>query len=355
MDRIRGLPRRRFARARGRASVLPPARAEARSSGSGLTAFQPDIGVPGCVKRMPSWQSRLQALGVRLLVRRRNWGDEQRLTRRARSMFGAPPLYRPMVSRGVQRERCLAAGVQGEWLVPPAPLRGVILYVHGGGFVSCSAATHRPIAAALGRLTSRRTLSIDYRLAPEHRYPAGLNDVLAVCDWLRRSGAPGERLALAGDSAGGNLILSAAMRLRDRGEPPPACIVAFSPWTDLTGSGPSARANDGRDAMFRFENLADFAQVYLGPSSGALREASPLFGNVAGLPPVLFHVGSTELLLDDSRRMHEAIRAAGGMSQLAVFEGATHGWQMLVPFVPEATGSLRAAASFVSSFLETDG
>jgi acetyl esterase/lipase len=121
--------------------------------------------------------------------------------------------------------------------VPRAALPGVVLYVHGGGFVSCSAATHRPITAALARLTARTVFSVDYRLAPEHRFPAAVEDVFAAYEWLLAAAGPNQRIALAGDSAGGNLVLGLSVRLRDQRRPAPACVVAFSPWTDHASSG----------------------------------------------------------------------------------------------------------------------
>lgn len=300
---------------------------------------------------MPSWQARLHNHLVRLIVRRRSWGDEEELTRRARWLFGTLPMTRPFAAHGVRCQRTRAGNVRGEWLIPPSPRPGVVLYVHGGGFVSCSAASHRPLAAALARLSARRVFSVDYRLAPEYRFPTPLEDVVSACEWLLASAAPEERLALAGDSAGGNLALSATIRLRDRGGAAPACVVAFSPWTDLAGTGASARFNDGRDVMFRYDNLAAFAKVYLGGASAEDPDASPLHARLSGLPPVLLHVGSTELLLDDARRVHESIRRAGGTSDLKVFDEVAHGWQLLVPLVPEATASLTDAASFIASHL----
>jgi acetyl esterase/lipase len=193
--------------------------------------------------------------------------------------------------------------------------------------------------------------SLDYRLAPEHRFPAALEDVLAAYAWLVEDGAPAERVVLAGDSAGGNLVILAAMRLRDLRQPTPAGLIALSPWTDLVGTGLSARANDGRDAMFHYENLAEFAQVYLGRDPRHVPEASPVSRDLSGLPAILLHVGSEELLLDDARRIHETVQRSGGVSRLSIYDGVAHGWQMLIPFVPEATASLREAAAFAAEQL----
>jgi epsilon-lactone hydrolase len=301
---------------------------------------------------MPSWQARLHNVGVRAIVRRRSWGDERSLTRRARLLFGAPPGYRSLAARGVRHLRVHGGPVRGEWLIPDHPSAGILLYVHGGGFVSCSAASHRPITAALARFTSRRVFSLDYRLAPEHRFPAAPDDVLGAYEWLM-SEAPNERIALAGDSAGANLVIGLAVRLRDLRRPSPACVVAFSPWTDLAASGASARQNDGHDVMFHYENLAEFAAVYLGDVAADRSDVSPVFASLAGLPPVLLHVGSTEILLDDARCVDEAIRHAGGSSQLTVFDDVAHCWQMLVPLLPEASASLKSAASFITSHLSS--
>jgi acetyl esterase/lipase len=230
-----------------------------------------------------------------------------------------------------------------------------VLYVHGGGYVSCSPATHRPVTAALARLTGRRVLSVDYRLAPEHRYPAALDDVVAAYRWLLASGVPAASVAVAGDSAGGGLALALAARARAEGLPAPACVVAFSPWTDLAGTGASVTANDGRCAMFRPENVAQFAAAYLGGASPHDPGASPLRADPAGFPPTLLQVGSTELLLDDARAMHERLVAAGRESRLEVYPEMMHGWQLLVGLVPEAGAALRGAARFIAAHLGRAG
>jgi epsilon-lactone hydrolase len=304
---------------------------------------------------MSSWQARVFARAIRATLRRRDWGDEAALARRARRVLGAPAVYGQLSALGLRRTTESSAGVHGEWLVPPTPCSGIVFYVHGGGFVSCSATTHRPIAAALARLTRRRVLSIDYRLAPEARLPAAHDDVAKAFEWLCRSGISSSHIAVVGDSAGGNLVLSLAIRRRDEGLSAPACVVAFSPWTDLAGRSPSVRTNDGRCAMFRSENIAAFAAVALGRDASADSPCvSPAYASLHDLPPVLLHVGSTELLLDDSRRVYDGIRERGGECQIHVYDDVPHCWQMLVPFVPEAGASLRDAASFISSCLETN-
>jgi acetyl esterase/lipase len=237
--------------------------------------------------------------------------------------------------------------VRGEWVAPKRFDEGVILYLHGGGYVSCSPATHRPITAALARLTRMRVFSLDYRVAPEHRYPAALDDAVAAYQWLLGQGLPASAISVGGDSAGGGLVLGLLLRARDKGLPLPACGVCFSAWTDLAGTGASVRLNDGRCDMFRTENIAEFAGAYLGSNSPFDLYASPAHADLNGLPPLLLQVGSTELLLDDTRRVHNKIQETGGVSKLEIYDDVFHCWQMLDGIVPEARVALRQAAAFI--------
>ncbi len=322
---------------------------------------------------MPSWQARLFDRYVRLRIRRRDWGEDRALARRARRLLGAPPVYRRLVLWGLRHKPVRVAvpqrvegvpgipgvsAVRGEWILvpaatPPSPgvTPGVLLYVHGGGYVSCSSATHRPITTALARRVSCRVFSADYRRAPEARFPAALEDVLAVYHWLLTEGAPGAPIAVAGESAGGSLVLALALHARSAGWPAPVCVAALSPWTDLAGTGASLHTNNGRCAMFHPENIPAFASVYLGGAPAEDPRASPLYADLRGLPPVLLQVGSTELLLDDARRMHERILAAGGASRLTIYEDVVHGWQLLTPLVPEARAAVQEVADFLRGHL----
>lgn len=296
---------------------------------------------------MTSWQARCLNTGVRMLIRRKHWGAEHEVARRARRLFGSPSMFQWIRTRGLRVEPVLDGDVKGEWLVPEDAGAGVILYIHGGGYVACSAATHRPITAALARFCNLRVFSLNYRLAPEHRFPAALDDAVAAYRWLLEQGIPAGSLALAGDSAGGGLVLATLLRVRDAVMPSPACAVCFSPWTDLAGKGESVRTNDGRCAMFHKENFNEFASVYLGDESPMTPYASPVYANLGGLPPIYLQVSSTELLLDDATRVHRKIMEAGGTSELEVFDDVAHCWQMLDGLVPEAGTALRQAAAFI--------
>lgn len=301
---------------------------------------------------MPSLQARgINAL-IKVFLRRRRWGrDEHELVRRARRRLGAPKIFQWYKTLGLEVRTIKENGVWGEWLTPPgagaaAAEDGTIFYIHGGGYVSCSASTHRPITSTLARLSRFPVFSLNYRRAPEYRYPSALDDAVAAYRWLLGRGVEPCKIALAGDSAGGGLVLGTLLRARDAGLPLPACAVLFSPWTDMTGESETVRSNDGRCALFRPENIEEFGKAYLGDAPADEPYVSLVFADLGGLPPMLLQVGSTELLLDDSRRVHEKILASGGSSRLEVFGDVPHCWQMFDGIVPEARIALRQAADF---------
>ena len=283
-------------------------------------------------------------------MRRATWGDDpEALAACARKVSGVPNPWQWLRTRGVRIEPVREGAVKGEWVAAERSDRGCVLYFHGGGYVAGSPATHRPITAALARLAERRVFSLDYRLAPEHRFPAAVDDTLAAYRWLLDQGIPARSIALAGDPAGGGLVLATLLRARAETVSLPACGVCFSPWTDLAGTGESLTFNNGRCATFRPENIAEFARVYLGSVTVKHPYASPLFAELHGLPPLLFQVGSDELLLDDARRVHEGVLRARGRSTLEITDGVFHVWQMLDGFLPEARTALRRAADFINN------
>jgi acetyl esterase/lipase len=304
---------------------------------------------------MPSLASRLYRSYSRVVIRRQRWGaTPEALAGRARRVFHLPEPLRRLGAPGARVTPVAEpAGARGEWVdaVGADPRAGVLLYVHGGGYVAGAAADRRPVAAALSRAAGCRVFSTDYRLAPEAPFPAALDDVVATYRWLLTTGARGAPVALAGDSAGGGLVLLLAQQARDAGLVPPACVAALSPWTDLAGGGASVRENAGRDDMFHPSTIRDFAAAYLGGAPPSDPRASPLHGGAHGLPPVLLHVGATELLLDDARAMHARLQAAGGTSRLEVYDGVAHAWHLLVPVMPEAVRAVDDVADFVRGHL----
>ncbi len=300
---------------------------------------------------LASWAVRAQFKGLPMRPRRMTTVEDVRAR-----MDGGP---RAKV-RGVRVEPGAVGGVAGEWIAPAGDSgdvvgdrRGpVLLYLHGGGYMACSAATHRPVTAALERRLGAadaraRTFAPDYRLAPEHPYPAALDDALAVVRGLYASGVSPVRLVLAGDSAGGGLALSTLVALRDAGDPLPAAAALFSPWTDLAVTGASVDENDRRCAMFTASGLRRGPAAYLGEADPRTPTASPLYADFTGLPPLLMHASRAEVLRDDAVRTAERARAAGVDVDLALYDRVPHVWQFWDGVVPEATASLDAAAAFL--------
>jgi len=230
----------------------------------------------------------------------------------------------PLIARRESFEASVPLAVgdaRAHWVQPKDVLTdGVILYFHGGGFIAESPAIHDPLLAALGRAAGARGFMVDYRLAPEHPFPAALEDCYAAWNFLLSSGIDPGRVVIAGDSAGGNLAVVTAMRARDEGMPQPAALVLLSPVLDLTFSGASVARNDGIDPLFRASSVR-MLQSYYGVGQD-LRDArlSPLFGRLTGLPPSMLLVGSSELLLDDTLRF--AARVAG--SKASVWHDMPH-------------------------------
>ena len=204
-----------------------------------------------------------------------------------------------------------AVGNCRAWWVEPSDVdsAGVILYLHGGGFVAGSRAIYEPLLAAICRSGGARGLMIDYRLAPEHPFPAAIDDCFAAWDFLLSSGIDPGRIIIAGDSAGGNLAVVTAMRARDESTPQAAGLVLLSPVLDLTFSGDSIQRNDGLDDLFRAASMRALEPYYGTGVDSRDSRLSPLFGELANLPPALLVVGSAELLLDDSVRFAAATDA----------------------------------------------
>ncbi|MCW8306299.1 alpha/beta hydrolase [Acidiphilium sp. PA] len=252
------------------------------------------------------------------------------------------------VPRGVLYTEALVGGVPGEWVEPAVGARPAmtVLYLHGGAYLVCSAETHRPITGALAR-RGVRVFAANYRLAPEHRYPAAVDDGLAAYRGLLEQGVMPQRLAIAGDSAGGGLALAVLLAAKEAGLPMPARAVLFSPWTDLAGTGASAIENEGRDPMIIGSKIAEGAKLYLGEADPRTPHASPLYGDLAGLPPLMIHVGANEVLRDDSVRLDEKARAAGVVSLLRIWPVVAHVWPMFHSFVPEGRQTLDDSAAFI--------
>jgi len=256
------------------------------------------------------------------------------------------------LSEDIVYEPDVLGGVPVEWAsVCGKSTDRVVLYFHGGGYCLGSIATHRALVGNLARAASARVASVEYRLAPEHPFPAAVDDAVAAYRALLATGIDPARIALAGDSAGGGLTAAALLGLRDRGDPLPACAVCISPWLDLSCSGPSMRTRVEQDPIVAPAQLRKLAEVYLGGASSREPLASPLFAELSGLPPVLVHVGTAETLLDDSIRFAERARAAGVDVSLEVWDEMVHVWHAFAPLLPEADRAVAGIGEYVRSRL----
>lgn len=245
-------------------------------------------------------------------------------------------------------EAVSAGGVPAEWTVSPgADVGRVVLYLHGGGYVFGSILSHRHLVAEIGRQAGVRTLALDYRLAPEHPFPAAVEDALLAYGWLLSEGhAPGD-IVVGGDSAGGGLALSMLLALREAKAEMPRAAVLMAPWTDLTVSSPSYEELRALDPIITRENLREAGLWYAGRRDPADPMASPLFADLTGLPPMLIHAGGDEAMLDDSRRFAERALAAGVKVDFKIWPGLWHVFQSAVPQVPEAAVAIAEIGDFV--------
>lgn len=261
----------------------------------------------------------------------------ERITRRTTPPRGT--LVRPL-DRGA---------VRGEWVSGPnARADRVVLYLHGGAFCVGSPASHRNLVARIARSARARALSLDYRLAPEHPFPAALQDTLAAYNWLLGLGIAPERVVIAGDSAGANLTLAALIALRDSGARLPAAAVCISPPTDLGGTGESLVSRARLDPLLKLESIIPLARAYVVDDAQVTDPlVSPLRADLRGLPPLLIQVGSHEILYDDSVRLARKAREAGVQVTLEVGEKLWHVWHAAVPYVPEAKRAIRSIGRFI--------
>jgi len=265
---------------------------------------------------------------------------------RAERVFTLPP--------DITVEPVTAGDTPAEW-IRPAGARGdaALLYLHGGGYVIGSPRSHRHLAEALARSAGIACLLPDYRLAPEHCFPAALDDALTAYRWLleEKEIAPG-RIAAAGDSAGGGLTVATLVAIREARLPSPGAGICISPWTDLTCSAASYRSKAAVDPMVNLPDITAMARDYLGAIDPRTPLASPLFADLRGLPPLLIQVGSEEVLLDDASGLAERARAAGVDVTLEVWEPMIHVWHWFLPWLDEAHAAVEKIGGFVRSRLE---
>ncbi len=251
---------------------------------------------------------------------------------------------------GVSVEAEDAGGVPAEWVKAPGA-RGdtAFLYLHGGGYALGSLETGRHLAAAISEAAATRVLSLDYRLAPEHPFPAAVDDAVAGFRWLVERGTPPEKVLIGGDSAGGGLTVATLVALRDAGDPMPSAGVCISPWVDLTCSSDSYRTKSGEDPVIVNEDIRWLASLYLDGRDPKTPLASPLFADLEGLPPLLIQVGSDEVLLDDAVGLDGRAREAGVDSTLEVWEDMIHVWHLFFQMLQEGRDAIARIGEYFKS------
>jgi monoterpene epsilon-lactone hydrolase len=257
------------------------------------------------------------------------------------------------VPEGAEIEPASIGGVKGEWARGRRARRdSALLYLHGGGYVIGSPKSHRHLTAALSEASGLSLFVPDYRLAPEHPFPAALEDAVAAYKGLLDSGLSPARLAIAGDSAGGGLTIATLVALRERKLPLPACAVGISPWTDLSQGGEAYRTRLKRDPMVTKDGLDAMAAAYLAGADPKTPLASPLFADLHGLPPLLLQVGTEEALYDDTVGLKSRAEAAGVEVSAESWGGMMHVWHIFHPILSEGRDAIARIGSYLKSRIE---
>lgn len=250
---------------------------------------------------------------------------------------------------GIKVSPLTIGNISAEWILPDQSAKErIILYFHGGGYISGTCQAHRSIVAKFVKGSATGALLFEYRLAPENPYPAALDDAVTVYEWLLAQNISPSRIVFVGDSAGGGLILATLLALRDQGRPLPAAAVSYSPVTDLRCTGESYKTKAG--VCLSPEGMAAaIAKHYAADKDPGLPYISPLYGNLHGLPPLLIYVGEDETLLDDSTRFAEKAKAAGVDVTLRVGEGLFHCYPAMSPLFPEARQAMDEICAFIKT------
>jgi epsilon-lactone hydrolase len=292
-----------------------------------------------------SWRAELLRFVLRLMNKRRK--PRQTPVSTARRRLKLVEAVVPGPPAGTQTTAIDAGGIDAVRIaVRQSQSDFYVLYFHGGGYAIGTAQLYRDFTWRIGDAAGARVLYFDYRLAPEHPFPAALEDAVAVYRWLAGGLAP-RRIAFMGDSAGGGLALGTLYKLRDEGTALPGAAVLLSPWTDLALTGPSLWSNAVSDPMMNVATLPRIANGYLAGADPRNPYASPLFGDPSGLPPTLIHVGSDEILRDDAVRMAEKMRTAGCDVEIDVWPRMPHVWHLYARILPEG----RLAINRIGTFL----
>ena len=299
---------------------------------------------------MVSLQSRLFSLLLRWRFKHRPAPDDIEFVRVARKLINDPRRIPKRTPPDISITEVERPGVRGEWVAPAgSETNGIIIYFHGGGYIGGSVKTYRYTTFALARATRARVFAVEYRLAPEHRFPCAVEDGLAAYRYVsgREDGA--HDIAFVGDSAGGALLLATMLAAREEKMALPAAGVCYSPFVDLAMAGESLDANDRRCAMFYGDTLRRVAPIYLGPADALDPLASPLYADLSGVPPLQIFASSSETLLDDALRLAAKAKRDGVAVDLQVWKNLPHVWPIFAGRLPEARKALRMTAEFIEN------
>ena len=273
------------------------------------------------------------------------------IAERRRGMDGFAKLY--PTAGDITVEKVSANGVPAEWnSAPGADTRRAVLYFHGGGYVFGSLDSHRHLASEIARDVGGRTLALHYRLAPEHPFPAPVEDAVAGYRYLLAQGIAPANIALAGDSAGGGLVVAALVAIRDAGLAQPSCGWCISPWVDMEAIGGTMTSNASRDPTVQKDGILEIAGQYLGSADPRSPLASPLYADLRGIAPLYIQVGAVETLLDDSTRLASVAGAADVPVTLEVWPEMPHVWHLFHPQLAAGRRAIRAGASYVRAAME---
>ena len=257
------------------------------------------------------------------------------------------------IPKGISIDKFEIDGIPTEWISPAeAEQDKVIIHLHGGGYVTGGIDSHQSMCILMAQTLKMKVLLPEYRLAPEHPFPAALEDTLKVYRWLLAQGYQSGNIIISGDSAGGGLSLATVLSLRDSGELLPAAMVCMSPWTDLTLKGKSHITNAKTESILRPDVLSEWASSYIGAEKSNHLLISPIYADFHGFPPLLIQVGSDEVLLDDSLTLAEKAKADGVDVTLKVWDELWHVWQALGDLIPESKKAFEEMGQFVSDQLK---
>ena len=252
----------------------------------------------------------------------------------------------------VKVEKVSANGVAAEWTSTPGVARdAAILYAHGGGYLFGSLDSHRHLVAELGRAANTVALALDYRLAPEHPFPAPVEDAVVAYRYLLAQGFKPERIAIAGDSAGGGLVVAAMVAIREAGLAQPGCGWCLSPWIDMEALGGSMESKAAADPMVQKAGILDIAKAYLAGADPRSPLAAPLYANLASLAPLLIQVGAAETLLDDAIRLAQRAGAADVRVDLQIWPEMVHVWPLFWPELAAGKRALDNAGAWIKGVL----